>query len=477
MKKKICTWCKPAAALLMFAFLLLLIAAFLLQQVKTAKNSAQAFLMSFQEAMVMQLSSVYNYADDLALIVKTDGNIDKAAAQILTRPASVYISMLQDNTVTKIYPQNSEWTAEMGHNIAALDYAYTLARARGEVVIEGPITLGKDKQSLFLTIVPLFANSVYQGEAMVALDANMVLDACNFEQITAHGYQYEVWRVNPLDGHKEVIRKSEETMDLSSAVEAQFALPTMWTISIMPKSGWYNKGLLVALLLVACGITAGFTWLLSLAADKKELQATIAMTQNIDAETGFYSRKGFLQQLAIWTHTPEKPFALIYIVLNNYNRIAQSGTSSEQRLLLEHLKNCLNGYVKSEHLVARVGEHNFVLAVRETMSQIELENLKKGLMLELIYKAVIHGERVFLIADATSVQFPEDGTEPETLMQTIFERFSEKICAENPLRDMAQKCEQLAQGDESVQFGEYADADINHLAKALMQYRKKMEKK
>lgn len=460
------------AVMLMFILLICFVQFFCRWQVSLTKKNTIAFLASFEENIQSKLKSEYNYAENLRIAMKSGGDVNKLVEEILSFPESIYIEILDDSKVSQIYSKDTIWQKYTGENIKDLDYAHTLARLTKELVVEGPVM--QEGKLVFLIIEPIHEDSKFSGEVVVALDANILLDKCNLEQIVQNEYDYELWRVNPLDGHKEIIKVSSDKVDFSKAIEIKFEMPTIWTLSILPKAGWYNKTLMGIFIVGAIIITLGFAFLLHFYVSKKELEKNISLIGKIDSETGFYNYKSFIDALNTWTQQDTVEFSMIYVVINNYNRITQTNSPEENNKLITYFVNCLNQYVKSEHIIGRLGECNYILAIRENISQTELEYLKMGLSIEMLYKIILNDEPIFLTAECETCQFPKDGTHADELVSILVHKYYKRVYEQSPAHDLSEKCDRIVNGDRSVLFGEYADLDMNRLSKALARCQRKL---
>ncbi|MEG1943128.1 MAG: GGDEF domain-containing protein, partial [Angelakisella sp.] len=249
----------------------------------------------------------------------------------------------------------------------------------------------------------------------------------NLQALTDRGYEYELWRMRPIDGSKQPIAISSKEVDFSDAATVSFEMPSRWTLSIVPKNGWYPKHLMLALCLGDIAVVLCFAAMLHLYHKRCELLHAKAISESVDAETGLPNRGELLRQLAEWTEHPEKPFVLIYIVIDKYNRFEQTATPEQKRELLAHMLDCMNEYIKGEHISARIGDRNFVLALREDLSPADIDNIQKGLAIEMIWKYMIDGKKFFLSVRSTARWFPSDASSPEELLtMTISDYFSQK---------------------------------------------------
>lgn len=407
-----------ALSLLMALILFVFVQALCAKQTNTAKFDSVVFLSSFAETIEQKVKMKYNYASDLKAIIESHGDINTAAETITQKPEVVFSMIVEDETVKSIFPKG-HGEEYIGANIKSLNYAYTLALLRNEFVFEGPVL--QEKEFVFLGIQPFSVSNPathsaeYSGEIVVALNAEYIIEQCNLQKLEDGGFDYELWRVNPADGRKQIIKTSSSTVDFSEATERKIITPTVWTLSIIPKGGWRDIGLTTWLIIAGALSELVFCFMLKLYSNKKEIQTTLDIIGTIDPETGLYRRDAFEDIIAPWA---KSPYAVICITIENYTRITQLASLLQKQEILAHIIECLQSYVKCEHVTARIGECGYIIAVKDELTATELDNLEKGLSIELLQKVTIDGEKEFISAKCSGARAPES-IPPKDLVNSV----------------------------------------------------------
>ncbi|MEG0071655.1 MAG: GGDEF domain-containing protein [Raoultibacter sp.] len=414
------------AIALSFAALVVLSAFLCAAAAQQRTTQAGIALESSAEIMQLNLRQKFNYTDDLAAVLAADGTaehfMDAAARLVQRHPECLSVELIEGSTLTQVYPGGPSATQRVGTDIANMNYAYTLPRVTDALAIEGPLASGD--QEVFLVIQPLFSSeNVYVGEVVVAIKASAIMESFPFETLKKSGYEYELWSLLLLDGSKNPLALSSDNVDFSKALETKFELPTVWTLSIIPTGGWVDRGLVAALALITLMLTSALALILSLYRKKRHLEHRVASLNEHDRETGFLSREGLLEKTGNWIASNQEPFAVVSIVLNNYSYLTQNVTPDKRSAIINHIVECFDYYIKSEHLVARIEDARFILAIKGAFDLNELENIQKNLIIELIQKVSIEGETIFLTAEYDFVRFPQDATTAEALLNQVIKKY------------------------------------------------------
>jgi len=137
-----------------------------------------------------------------------------------------------------------------------------LARDSGELTLAGPFNLVQGGLGAAGRL-PVFLEdetgaSFFWGFAIVLIRFPDVLDPAYLSRLTEQGLSYELWRIHPDTGQKQVFAASL-LAPLIKPVEYPVKVPNaMWTLSVSPAQGWSNPhslamlaalGLLFSLLL------------------------------------------------------------------------------------------------------------------------------------------------------------------------------------------------------------------------------------
>jgi diguanylate cyclase (GGDEF)-like protein/PAS domain S-box-containing protein len=159
-----------------------------------------------------------------------------------------------------------------------------LARDTGKLTLAGPLQLVQGGLGV-VGRLPVYLDDVlgqpqFWGFSYVTIRFPQALEAARLPQLAERGFSYELWRIVPDTGKKQVIATSSAAGPIDP-VERTLALPNgTWTLSVSPTQGWDDPLQLMlktALGLFVSGLMAYMAKLLmDLKAHEKGLEALVA---------------------------------------------------------------------------------------------------------------------------------------------------------------------------------------------------------
>lgn len=449
--------------------------------VEIRQKEATNLLYFYSENIMLQLQGTLNEAVTLAQTTHAVNNenntwFKEAANTLLEREEVRYVCLFENDTMVSALPEES-YGNQVGYDLKDFSYIYTLAKVVKDLVIEGPIILegSAEQQEVFLFLQPIVEHDAYLGEVAVALDSEYVLKQFHFDYLSEQGYDYELWRVDPQDGKKEVIAISQNGLDFSHGVTIDFYIPTQWNLSLQPKLGWLSpihSVIIIGICFVTAFLLSVLVCLLNKVFIYRQQTKKISL---VDDKTGLYSRIGFEAALDQWFKENRQPIILFYFVFEGYNQISQLIGPVAESAFLKSVPQHLNDYVQSPFMVGRLGEGNFMLAVCEDMDITQQEDFAKGLAIELILKLHLHGEKRFLTAQYEYMRCEQGKEQAEQVINALIQAYYVRQSEESPARMLTEKCRQLIKGESDVVFEEYTDLEMMELSKTFNQYRKQVE--
>jgi len=226
---------------------------------RQAREINARFAYTIQDRLNRSLSATYALA---ALIRQGNGRIDHFE-QLGSEMLPLYggISSLQlapGGIIRKIYPLAGNEKA-IGLNL--LDdrqrrQEALLAISSGKLSLAGPFDLVQGGKGV-VGRIPVFlaadSQKRFWGLVSVAIRIPDFLAEVRLQQAINAGYRYELSRIDPNTGRREVFASSSAE-PLLAPVRADIEVPNgVWTLSMEPRDGWYSRSELVgecALLLV-----------------------------------------------------------------------------------------------------------------------------------------------------------------------------------------------------------------------------------
>ena len=451
--------------------------------VRERQREAENVLFYYKEKIVLQMQGTLNEATALAetasamRTMQTDASawFEIAAEPLLQRTEVRLVGLFEGDTITEMLPR-SKFGDLVGRDLRDFSYIYTMAKVVKKLVVEGPVVLSADpqRQKVFLFLQPIVEEDAYLGQVAVALDLDYVLEQLRLEDLYAQGYDYELWRVEPQNGSKEIVAGSRAGADFSQAQKTTFYLPTQWTLSIQPRTGWLMRGQQLGLALF-CVLSQAFLFSFLYLLDRTFRQKrALREADRVDRATGLYNRNGFTDALDDWL-SGGAPVTLFYFSIEGYTQAARLMGPDEEENYLRSVPARLNEYIRSPFLAGRLDAGSYIVALQEELDGQKGDDFAKGLSLELMLQVKLGRERSFLIAQYQFIGCDPGGGRAADKISELIQVYYTRVSQESPVRMLTEKCRQLIEGKSNVVFDEYVDLEMMELSKTFNRYRKQVE--
>lgn len=387
--------------------------------IESRKKDAQIVLNLFYENMMKNIENI-NYATKLSYTISQNADLqlftEKSQEIIDKNEQIVFLAYFDGDWLKTISPQE-EFKELLGKELSDLSYSYTLAKVIKDKVVEGPEELTGHQNDVFLYIHPIFVNSEYKGEIVAAIDSKYVIDQMGLNLLRDGHYDYELWRVNLLGEHKNLISVSNDSIDFSNAIKLEFNLPAKWNISILPQEGWFTpkEELLYNFISIfTCILILIFISFIQHYYDmNKNLKRAIVS----DSDSGLLNYKGFCNYVDEKIRDNQKlNISLLYIQLTNFNVITKKISREEVQEYLMQINQWIHNEFSEESIGARLSDDTFVIALINNESRKQMDNIE-NFVLQLFLKKHIEGKRVFIIPKYSLVHYPCDGEDAKTLLE------------------------------------------------------------
>ncbi len=210
-----------------------------------AANTSQTYIRALNQTIVQSLSSTYALA---ALIREGEGamnDFEGTTREMLSLyPGVSTLQLAPDGIIRSSMPLAGNEKA-IGHNLLidpARNKEAFLARETGTLTLAGPFEL---KQGGVAAIgrLPVFlprpdGTRSFWGFTTAMLRFPEVLEVAGLQNLLKDGYHYELSRIHPDTGIKQIIAASRKEV-LADPVENSLAVPNgAWTLSTIPVHGW-----------------------------------------------------------------------------------------------------------------------------------------------------------------------------------------------------------------------------------------------
>lgn len=477
-KISICFIC----GLLVFACICALLFTQFADRAQLERHKADAILENYSETMQSNLTKGYSTIMMQLENALIQGDYSPAAVSPVAQKLVVQeqydaIMILEDRKVSKFYGRQAEATVPVGTQIEKLNFAHSIALLTEKLVVEGPFYDTALEKDVFYIVQPIFQQGNYWGEISITIDAPKVIASFGLDTLQQIGYDYELWRVDPITGAKQIIMVTNPEANFSNSQEIKFEMPSVWTLSLRPQRGWIVAMTIytaVALNLILSFLSSLAVWQILC---KRDLHKKLIEQINTDPETGLKDKEGLLTEVTtqIKKSHPE-PFFIMYACLKNYSRIASRLSSTQKHNYLQTIIETINRYINGNHLIFRTSEDSFSILLYGEYEPVELQHMEKGLAVELLQKITAEERTLFLTAGCGTASYPVDGTDADGLLLTAIANYDKQFPTITPLYNLTEKCNELMEDDRQIIFEDYPDEQVNALAKSIYRYYQKMQR-
>ena len=207
-------------------------------------NIAGSYAHVLEQTIDRSLFSVYALA---ALVRKGNGKLsdfDDIAREMLPFYPGASLGLAPDGIVKSIIPLAGNEGA-IGHDMLkdpARSKEAVLAKETGKLTLAGPFEL-KQGGIGAVARLPVYLDNArgersFWGFTTVLIRFPETLEPARLSRLVSQGFQYELWRIHPDTGKKQIIAASSSS-PLVDPAEESLGLPNeSWTLSVAPVKGW-----------------------------------------------------------------------------------------------------------------------------------------------------------------------------------------------------------------------------------------------
>lgn len=306
-----------------------------------------------------------------ALVIQSNGeieNFDRVAATIIDDPAILNILVAPGGVVSDVYPlQGNEKLVGyslLGEGAGNREAAYAVQK--DALVIGGPFDLMQGGQAL-VGRLPVWLDApdgtrFFWGLVSVTLRYPEALEGAGLAALRHQGFAFEIWRVNPDDGQKQIIANSDYVYDRKARyVERHIPiLNADWYFRISPVRVWYHYVETWVLIFVSFGISLLIAFVVQNNHELKMMKLELERMVQIDSLTGLLNRKGLfirLERLAV----AGKTFDLHYMDLNYFKQINDLYGHNVGDFVLREFSRKIVERLDESRFLARISGDEFIL--------------------------------------------------------------------------------------------------------------------
>lgn len=333
-----------------------------------------------------------------ALVLQNSGkveNFEQTAAAIVDDPAILNILIAPNGVVTNVYPLEGneavlglDFFGEGAGNKEAIQ-----AKETGQLAFGGPF-VSVQGESVLVGRLPVFIDEsdgtkMFWGLVSVTLKYPQALDGSGLNDLQLQSFAYEIWRINPDDGQKQIIADSgykynKDVRYIEKHIQIQNA---EWYFRILPVKTWYEYPDNWLLVVLGLCISALVAFVMQNNSELKVLKSKLEDLSNTDSLTGIHNRRFLEEELSRIVKSMSRSGGTLSVMMidvdyfKRYNdTYGHDMGDSCLRFVAAAIKNSM---LRTDDFVARYGGEEFVAVMLNTdergarlMSDRVLENVR-----------------------------------------------------------------------------------------------------
>lgn len=310
-----------------------------------------------------------------ALVIQNNGEIsdfERVAATIIDDPAIRNVILAPNGVVSHVYP------LEGNEKVIGLDYfsegagnkEAIQARDSEQLVLGGPFDLVQGGQALVGRLPVWLDNGSeknFWGLVSVTLNYPQALDGAELHQLQNQGFAYEIWRISPDTGERQIISSSNYryNKDTSYVEQPVTLFNAEWYFRLSPVRKWFEHPETWIYTLSGAIISFLIAILILHNQDLRKMQRNLEELIQRDQLTGTLNRRGMFQSLEKLLSKKE-PFILCYMDLNDFKNINDTQGHAMGDRILQQFSKAFHEHLREGDFFGRIGGDEFILVFSGT---------------------------------------------------------------------------------------------------------------
>lgn len=331
-----------------------------------------------------------------ALVIQNNGqveNFDRVASTLMDDPSVLNVLLAPGGRVTRVYPR-AENQAVLGLNFfaeGAGNREALLARETGQLTFGGPFDLVQGGQAL-VGRLPVYTplpggGKQFWGLVSVTLKYPQVLDALGLAVLKKQGYAYEIWRISPDTGERQVIAANADAPHKNARFieKSMEILNATWYFRLAPVKMWYNFTeiwVLVTLSILASCLVA---FVMQNNHELKHMQVRLEEMARSDSLTGIANRRHFMDTAPAFLNHASRNQKTCFVMMMDVDHFKQINDTHGHAVgdsVLSALAGRVRKTIRPYDLFARYGGEEFILLVAD-VDEAEAEALATRIRLAI----------------------------------------------------------------------------------------------
>lgn len=206
------------------------------------------------------------------------------------------------------------------------------------------------------------------GLVSVTLNYPQALDGAGLDQLKNQGFAFEIWRMNPDNGKRQVIAHSDYAYNKNSRyVEQSLKIfNAEWFFRLSPIRKWYEHPETWIFAVIGLAISFLLASLVIHNSDLRLIRSELETLTYNDQLTGIPNRRGLFKVLEELIADQDKKFVLCYLDLNKFKNVNDTFGHRAGDIVLRHFSGIIMRHVDKRHIFARIGGDEFILVFKNT---------------------------------------------------------------------------------------------------------------
>ncbi len=360
-------------------------------------------------------------------------NFDDYANSVLESVGGVSnLQLAPKGIISFIYPLEGNEKA-LGHDVLADDARSKealLAVKTKMLTLAGPFELIQGgiavigRKPIYL---PARKGDVFWGFASALIYLEELLKATELDSLEAKGYSYQLFRIHPDTGDKNVFAKSVSNLTDDTYMVSIQVPNADWTLEMSRSEPVKNSRAVIGYIIsVIVGFFAAWIAFYILEQPKKLRKVVYQKTRelnfqaNNDELTGLYNRRYLSEQLerVLKENTRyHHPAALMYMDLDNFKRVNDVMGHGAGDELLKQIAIRLKEAVRESDIVTRLGGDEFGILLLDSESVSDARRIAEKLMHVVERPVYLNGKPFEVSLSIGITMIPTDGDDNETILK------------------------------------------------------------
>lgn len=369
-----------------------------------------------------------------ALVFQAKGEVEdftRVAKPLLDDPAILNVLLAPGGVVTNVYPLEGNESL-LGYSLlgeGAGNKEAIQAKQMGQLVFGGPFTLVQGGQAL-VGRLPVWLQTTqdtkrFWGLVSVTLKYPDALDGAQLQSLQEQDLAFEIWRINPDDGQKQVIAHSPYTYKENSHYIEQSLniLNAEWFFRILPIRGWYEYAENWVLIAIGIGMSLLIAYTVQKNCDLTEAKKDLESMVMTDALTGLPNRQDLFTRITDLIAKKTR-FQLAYIDLNYFKQINDVyGHNFGDDMLIEFAKRMRRELTEGIAMYRMSGDEFVVVFTGASQAREAVDAFwAKTDKLFAEPTGKIDGNDIYLSFSRGAAAYPEDGGRVDDLISCADKR-------------------------------------------------------